>query len=156
MRARGAVEAYLRKRNLGLTIFARRLVRKDQLLLSSSTGAVRLWKLDSVEINAISSPGARRPWEPLRGASPVFAGAPASVGSRAIRTLGWNSSTGGVVGQKSPSGRRCRAVDVFGLVHAASAVPIYRTLPAELSRRTLESTAVSDLSGKCEQKPMPT
>jgi len=31
-----------------------------------------------------------------------------------------------------------------------------RTLPAELSRMTLESTAVSDVSGKCEQKPMPT
>src|ERR1019366_1517503 len=30
------------------------------------------------------------------------------------------------------------------------------TLPAEFSRTTLESTAVSDLSGRCEQKPMPT
>jgi hypothetical protein len=39
---------------------------------------------------------------------------------------------------------------------AASVVPFYCTLPAELSRMTLERTAVSDLSGKCEQKPMPT
>src|ERR1019366_6604793 len=39
---------------------------------------------------------------------------------------------------------------------AASVVPFYCTLPAEFSRTTLESTAVSDLSGKCEQKPMPT
>jgi hypothetical protein len=39
---------------------------------------------------------------------------------------------------------------------AASAVPRYCTLPAEFSRTTLESTAVSDLSGKCEQKPTPT
>jgi len=38
----------------------------------------------------------------------------------------------------------------------ASVVPLYCTLPAEFSRITLESTAVSDWSGKCEQKPMPT
>jgi len=32
----------------------------------------------------------------------------------------------------------------------------YRTFPAEFSRTTLESTAVSDLSGRWEQNPMPT
>ncbi len=31
-----------------------------------------------------------------------------------------------------------------------------RTLPAEFLSTTLENTAVSDLSGRCEQKPMPT
>jgi hypothetical protein len=32
----------------------------------------------------------------------------------------------------------------------------YRTLPAAFSSTTFESTAVSALSGRCEQKPMPT
>lgn len=34
--------------------------------------------------------------------------------------------------------------------------PDYWTLPAEFSSDTLENTPVSDLSGKCEQNPMPT
>src|ERR1700727_1465871 len=38
----------------------------------------------------------------------------------------------------------------------ASVAPLYSTLIAEFSRTTLESTAVSDVAGKCEQKPMPT
>ncbi len=33
---------------------------------------------------------------------------------------------------------------------------VYRTLPAEFSNKTLESTAVSGVAGKCEQKPTPT
>ena len=33
---------------------------------------------------------------------------------------------------------------------------VYSTLPAEASRTTLPTTTVSALSGKCEQKPMPT
>src|ERR1700730_5873641 len=37
-----------------------------------------------------------------------------------------------------------------------SVVLVYCTLAAEFWRRTLESTAVSDVAGKCEQKPMPT
>jgi hypothetical protein len=37
-----------------------------------------------------------------------------------------------------------------------SVVPVYCTIDAEFWRTTLESTAVSDVAGKCEQKPMPT
>jgi hypothetical protein len=33
---------------------------------------------------------------------------------------------------------------------------IYLTFPAEFSSTTFERIAVSDLSGRCEQKPMPT
>jgi hypothetical protein len=37
-----------------------------------------------------------------------------------------------------------------------SVVAVYCTLAAEFWRTTFESTAVSDVAGKCEQKPMPT
>ena len=40
--------------------------------------------------------------------------------------------------------------------HSARIARTYSTLPAEFARTTLESTAVSDVAGKCEQKPMPT